>query len=201
MPAATADRKTDAALIVAGLAAAVLSFHAWGPVAAVAAALLAGLTGMRARLPVALVLAVSAAAGSAVIHFAVAPEHFGEWWGFGLFFVICAEVQLGWAFFLGRRRTTPMLAIGIAGSLLLVGVWALSRTTGLPFGPEPGVAEEIGIPDLVSVALELVTVAACTWALLVPRARLTSARMPVRALALVGSVAVTTWALTAIAAG
>ena len=34
-----------------------------------------------------LAVASATAAGSAVVHFAVAPEHFNEWWGFGLFFV------------------------------------------------------------------------------------------------------------------
>ena len=63
-----------------------------------------------------------------------------------------------------------MLAVGLGGSLFLVAVWALSRTSGLPFGPEPGVPEEIGVPDLVSVALELVTAAACGWSLIVPTA-------------------------------
>ena len=141
-----------------------------------------------------------ATAGSALVHFAVAPEHFAEWWGFGLFFVLCAEVQLGWAILLGRIRSNRMLAIGIAGSLALVAVWALSRTTGLPFGPEPGVPEEIGLPDLVSVVLELITVAACAWALLVPNRIAVRASLPLRALGLALTIALTAWALAAVAA-
>ena len=119
-------------------------------------------------MPLPLAIASAATAGSALVHFAVAPEHFAEWWGFGLFFVLCAEVQLGWALLLGRIRGPRMLAVGLAGSLLLVALWALSRTTGLPFGPEPGVPEEVGVPDVVSVALELLTAAACAWALVAP---------------------------------
>jgi len=42
------------------------------------------------------------AAAAGFVHFAVAPEHFAEWWGFGTFFVLCGEVQLGWAL-LARR--------------------------------------------------------------------------------------------------
>ena len=134
------------------------------------------------------------------MHFAVAPEHFAEWWGFGLFFVLCAEVQLGWALLLGRIRTNRMLAVGIGGSLFLVAVWALSRTTGLPFGPEPGVPEEIGVPDVVSVVLELVTAAACGWSLIVPNRIDARMGLPLRALGLALTIALTAWALAAIGA-
>lgn len=105
----------------------------------------------------ALAVASASAAAAAAIHFAVAPEHFAEWWGFGLFFVVCGELQLAWA--LGLRGRTPRIRrAGAVASLLLVALWAVSRTHGLPFGPEPGVPEEVGMPDLVTVALELVTV-------------------------------------------
>ena len=134
------------------------------------------------------------------MHFAVAPEHFGEWWGFGLFFVLCAEVQLGWALLLGRNRSRRMLAVGIVGSLLLVALWAVSRTTGLPFGPEPGVPEAVGSPDLVSVVLELLTAGACAVALLAPGASPGRLALPVRALGLAGAVALTAWALVAVGA-
>ena len=145
-------------------------------------------------------IASAATAGSALVHFAVAPEHFAEWWGFGLFFVLCAEVQLGWALLLGRIRNNRMLAVGIAGSLALVAVWALSRTTGLPFGPEPGVPEEIGLPDVVSVVLELITAAACAWALLVPNRIAVRTSLPLRALGLALTIALTAWALAAVGA-
>ena len=138
------DQRYEAMLALVALATALLTFQTWRPGAAIAAAVLVGLVGLRRGLPVPLVVASTAAAGSALVHFAVAPEHFAEWWGFGLFFVLCAEVQLGWALLLGRIRGNRMLAVGLVGSLFLVAVWAVSRTTGLPFGPEPGVPEEIG---------------------------------------------------------
>ncbi len=194
----TVDRRAEAALLLGALGAAFLSFQAWGPVAAVAAAVVAGLVGMHSGLPLPLALAAATAAGAALVHFAVSPEHFGEWWGFGLFFVLCGEVQLGWALLLGRHRGRRMLTVGIAGSLFLVAVWAMSRTAGLPFGPEPGAPEAVGIPDVVSVMLELVTAGACAWALLAPQRRLAGLGTPVRALGLAGAVAVTAWALVAV---
>ncbi len=194
----TVDRRAEAALLLGALGAAFLSFQAWGPVAAVAAAVVAGLVGMHSGLPLPLALAAATAAGAALVHFAVSPEHFGEWGGFGLFVVLCGEVQLGWALLLGRHRSRRMLTVGIVGSLFVVAVWAMSRTTGLPFGPEPGAPEAVGIPDVVSVMLELVTAGACAWALLEPRWRLAGLGTPMRALGLAGAVAVTAWALVAV---
>ena len=192
--------RTAAAIAVVALAAALLTFQTWRPGPAIAAAVLIGLVGLRRGLPLPLVIASVATAGSALVHFAVAPEHFAEWWGFGLFFVLCAEVQLGWALLLGRIRSNRMLAVGIAGCLALVAVWALSRTTGLPFGPETGVPEEIGLPDIVSVVLELTTAAACAWTLLVPNRIAVRTSLPVRTLGLALTIALTVWALAAVGA-
>ena len=200
METRTFASRTEVALAVVALAVALLTFQTWRPGTAIAAAVLIGLVGLRRGLPLPLVIASVATAGSALVHFAVAPEHFAEWWGFGLFFVLCAEVQLGWALLLGRIRSNRMLAVGIAGSLALVAVWALSRTTGLPFGPEPGVPEEIGLPDVVSVVLELITAAACAWALLVPNRIAVRASLPLRALGLALTIALTAWALAAVGA-
>lgn len=147
-----------------------------------------------------LLVAAAAAAGSGLIHLAVAPEHFKEWWGFGTFFVLCAEAQLAWALLVPSRPARKLLVFGAAASLALVALWAVSRTSGLPFGPEPGTAEEVGTPDLISVALELLTAAGCAWALAAPPA---PGRLPAFAPRLAGFAAVTSltaWAIAAVAA-
>jgi len=192
------EGRTEATLAVIALAAALLTFQTWRPATAIAAAVLIGLVGLRRGLPPPLVIAATATAGSALVHFGVAPEHFAEWWGFGLFFVLCAEVQLGWTLLLGRIHSNRMVAVGLAGSLALVATWALSRTVGLPFGPEPGVPEEIGLPDLVSVVLELITAMACAWALLVPNRTTVRLSLPLRALGLAVTIALTALALAAV---
>ena len=146
MDTRTFASRTEVALAVVALAVALLTFQTWRPGTAIAAAVLIGLVGLRRGLPLPLVIASVATAGSALVHFAVAPEHFAEWWGFGLFFVLCAEVQLGWALLLGRIRSNRMLAVGIAGSLALVAVWALSRTTGCRSAPSPAFPRRSGCP-------------------------------------------------------
>jgi hypothetical protein len=97
-------------------------------------------------------IAAVATAAAAGIHFAVAPDHFHEWWGFGAFFVVAGLVQLAWA------ASPSNAAIGIGGNAALIALWALSRTTGLPFGPDAGTPEGIGPVDAASVLLELAAV-------------------------------------------
>ncbi|MDX6481289.1 MAG: hypothetical protein QOG85_1799 [Gaiellaceae bacterium] len=102
-------------------------------------------------------VAAVATAASAGIHFAVAPEHFHEWWGFGTFFVACGVAQLVWAAF------PSSAVIGIGGNAALIALWAFSRTTGLPFGPEAGMPEAMGPLDVASVLLEGAAVVALVW--------------------------------------
>jgi len=115
---------------------------------------------------------LSVAAGA--VHGVVAPAHFAEWWGYGLFFLFAATAQVvlgiallsdafnerdsgpGWW---ARRRA--MLWAGVLGNLMVMAFYVVTRTTGVPwFGPEAGVVEEVAPIDVVSKALEAGTVAA-----------------------------------------
>jgi hypothetical protein len=188
------DDRIEAVLLLGALGAAALTFARWGVVPVLAAALVAGAIGLRRGLPLPLAAAAAAAAGAALVHFAVAPEHFREWWGFGTFFVLCGEIQLGWAF-LARRRPGPLvLSAGLAGSLFLVALWLLSRTAGLPFGPDPGVPEAAGTADLVAVSLELATALACGRSLVTGLGRVGRA-LPARAAVVLATAGLTAWAL------
>jgi hypothetical protein len=108
-------------------------------------------------------------AGAALIHVGVAGDHFHEWWAAGLFFLIVAAAQLGWSLWCWLRPASRrLLLIGVGGSLALVLLWAVSRTTGLPIGPEAGTPEAVGAADLVCAGLEVAS-AALAAALAVPR--------------------------------
>ena len=137
--------------------------------------------------------------GAALIHVGVSADHFQEWWAAGLFFLVSAAAQLGWAAWCWSRASSRrVLLAGAGGSVALALVWAVSRTSGLPFGPEAGVAEPVGVADAVCVALEvlsagLAVVAATAWA----PARLKAPSTPRRAAVLTGAVA----ALTLVASG
>jgi hypothetical protein len=102
---------------------------------------------------------------AAAVHAVVVPEHLQEWPAAGGFFVaLCAAEVAVAAFLLVGRRRAALLAAAIlsAGTLAL---WAYSRTLGLPFGPEAGVPEGIGLADGAACLLEAATLAAATLAL------------------------------------
>jgi hypothetical protein len=109
---------------------------------------------VRTLLPAAFV-ASTAAAG---VHAAMAPSHLQHQLAAGLFFLVSATVQVGWAAGLVVGLTSRVAAVGVAANLAFVGLWAVSRTVGVPglAGPEP-----VGPWDLACVAWELVVVAAC----------------------------------------
>jgi len=93
-------------------------------------------------------------AGAASIHFVVISEHFKEWWGLGAFFATVGMAQLGWALLAVIVPSRRLIALGAIGNLIIVVIWAASRTSGLPFGPTPWQAEPIGFADLVATSLE-----------------------------------------------
>ena len=106
--------------------------------------------------------------GAGVIHLAVAPAHFQEFFPFGLFFVGVGVAQLALAAALALRPERWMLASGLAGSLAVASLWLASRTVGLPIGPDPGRPEEVGMADLVCTSLEVATAASLALLLLRP---------------------------------
>jgi hypothetical protein len=96
--------------------------------------------------------ALSAVAGS--IHAVVAAPHFGELWLFGVFFVGLALFQLGWGAQVYRRPTPRLYRVGAAVSVGVIALWLVSRTSGLPLGPDAWRAEAIGPLDPLASAVE-----------------------------------------------
>ena len=84
------------------------------------------------------------------------PEHFDEWLGYGLFFLVLALAQLVYSVLLLRRPSSrTVLVAGIVGNALIIGLWAVTRTVGIPLGPASGEVEAIGVVDTVSKLAEL----------------------------------------------
>jgi hypothetical protein len=97
---------------------------------------------------------------AAVIHIGVMPEHFEEWWGYGLFFLVAAAAQALYAVAILRAPTPTLLWVGIVGNLAIIALWVLTRTIGIPFfGPHAGEIEEVGTMDLASKLAEILLVA------------------------------------------
>jgi hypothetical protein len=108
------------------------------------------------------VVVASTLVGAAVIHAAQAPSHLAEWWAAGVTFVGLAAAQavLGAAAAVWADRWVWQLAQAV--SLATIGLWILSRTVGLPGGPEAGLPEPLGRADLVATGLETATVLAAS---------------------------------------
>ncbi|MEU8342850.1 hypothetical protein SAMN05443665_100967 [Actinomadura meyerae] len=102
---------------------------------------------------------------AALVHYAVVPEHLDEWWAYGVFFSAIGMFQLMWAVLAHTGDERPVLLSGLAVNLGVLALWAVSRTSGLPFGPEPGEAEPAGVLDVLSGAAELVLIAGIVLAL------------------------------------
>jgi hypothetical protein len=107
----------------------------------------------RTLLPLGFV-ASTAAAG---VHAAMAPVHLEHQLAGGLFFLAAAVLQAGWAGAVVLGVSRRLAAGGALVNLALVGLWALTRTVGLPgLPPEP-----VGPWDLACVAWELTVVVVC----------------------------------------
>jgi hypothetical protein len=106
-----------------------------------------------------LVLAVVALTwASAIIHAAVVSEHLREWGPAGAFFIAVALAQLAWGGLICRRPTRRWLLVGAYGNAALVGIWLVSRTVGVPIGPEAGHPEVLGAHDALATLNEVFAV-------------------------------------------
>lgn len=101
--------------------------------------------------------AISAAAGA--VHALAMVDHFGHYWLYGVFFLVVTYFQILWAIRIYRRPDDRRaLAAGAIASIAISIVWLVSRTTGIPLGPDAGKPEKIGALDLVATVDQLVLV-------------------------------------------
>lgn len=106
---------------------------------------------------------------AALIHLWAAPEHFEVWWAYGAFFLTVASAQGIFSFLVLRWPESVSISLaGIAGNLMVVALYVISRTWGMPFGPDlipfsPYVAhiEDPELLGMVSTAAEVGIIFAC----------------------------------------
>jgi hypothetical protein len=106
-----------------------------------------------------LVTTAALSLAAAAIHVSVIREHFEESTLFGALFVVAAVAQTAWALLVLRRPSRPLFALGAALNGGIVAVWLLSRTTGVPLGPDPWAPEPVQPIDLVATLCEVGIVA------------------------------------------
>ena len=108
----------------------------------------------RANELVVLLAALSTAA--AMIHAVVTPKHFEESAYLGTFFTVAAAAQLGWAvWILVRPKEKWLYILGAVGNLAIACLWVLSRTAGVPIGPDAWTPEAVHAIDLLATLQEV----------------------------------------------
>jgi hypothetical protein len=117
-----------------------------------------------------LLVCLSAAAG--VIHAKAMIDHVSHYWLFGVFFGVLTYAQVLWAVLVYRRPDDRRWLMPAAvGSLVVVGIWLVSRTAGLPIGPWAGDPEPLAITDITATLAELL-LAGLIIAILWPHGRI-----------------------------
>lgn len=95
---------------------------------------------------------LSLAAG--VVHAALVGDHMSQYTLFGYAFVAMAAFQIIWTLAASKGISRGLLVLGAVGNLAFLAAWALSRTTGLPFGHEVWEREAVGFVDFLAVVPE-----------------------------------------------
>lgn len=117
-------------------------------------------------------LAAGLSLAAGVVHLLVSPEHLAEWWGYGFFFMIAGLIQIGYAlvlfllpwlvddthaFFRGALPgIRPVFSVAAVGNGMIVMLWLVTRTLGIPAGPQAGVVQPL---DPISLAVTLAEIA------------------------------------------
>ena len=92
--------------------------------------------------------------GAGAIHFAVSGGHFDLSWMHGAFFAVVAWLQLAWAAAVILKPTRRLLIAGALGNAAIIGTWAVSRTWGVPVGPEAWTPEAVSLADVLATVFE-----------------------------------------------
>ncbi len=109
------------------------------------------------------VTAATLALAAGALHLAQIGPHVDEDPRFGFFFLVVGVLQIVGGLYLlyplGSDASARLIAwFGIAGTVSTVGIWAISRAVGLPFGAEPGTRETVGLADAAADVFEFFTV-------------------------------------------
>jgi hypothetical protein len=130
------------------------------------------------------VLAIAAG----LIHAVAAVGHVTEFWLFAVFFAVLAAAQVTWGVLVYGGADRRVLRAGAWGSAAVALLWLVSRTVGLPIGPEAGTPETAGALDVLATLDELVTVAIVVGLLRFPELRPWAVRTAARVAPVVGMV-------------
>jgi hypothetical protein len=102
---------------------------------------------------------------AAVVHAVVIPEHVDESGLYGAFFIVVTVAQVLYAVAVMVRPGRLLLVLGALGNAAIVVLWDVTRTAGIPLGPEAGEVEPVGLLDILAAVAEVAVVVAALAAL------------------------------------
>jgi hypothetical protein len=105
------------------------------------------------------VLLATLAAAAGAIHFAMVPSHMDGSTVEGIGFAVVGWIQVVTAVLLVTRPSRGLLRFTMLSTAAFIGVWAVSRTWGLPVGEHAGHPHDAAFVDLVAVGIEVALVA------------------------------------------
>jgi len=91
---------------------------------------------------------------AAVINLRVAPENLANWWGYGAIYLLSGVAGLALVGLLQRRASGAVLQAGIWGSLVMLLMYLVSHTGGIPFGPDTGLVRAVDPLGAVAAVAE-----------------------------------------------
>jgi hypothetical protein len=100
----------------------------------------------------------SLAMETGLLHVIASGDHFREWWGYGLFFLVVSLCQFIGGAALFFKCGYALYWTGIIGTAIVLAIWTLSRTTGVHIGPDGAGPEPIGLLDATCTGLEVVLI-------------------------------------------
>jgi hypothetical protein len=96
---------------------------------------------------------------AAIIHVKAALDHVDQSVVEAVLFDLTAAAQLVWGVAVYRGAGARVLIAGALGSVAVAAVWLVSRTAGIPIGPNPGHPEAVGLIDTVASCDEVLLAA------------------------------------------
>jgi hypothetical protein len=114
---------------------------------------------------------ISGLLGVAVIHAAVVGARLAQWPAAGIVLLLLtmAEVDVALLFLLRLRSVHYVATAAVSAGPLLV--WLYAHTVGLPFGPDAGSVQPIGLTDTVVALLQAATLVVAVMSLRSPGRR------------------------------
>src|SRR6266487_3349367 len=99
--------------------------------------------------------AAGLAIAAGLLHFEVAPHHFQETPVFGVFMVVVGVAQLAGGLLLLARPSSALVGGLVGSTVVLLALYAVAHTAGLPVGPSPWQPEHTHTIDLLCKGTEL----------------------------------------------